>query len=353
MSWRFSTVILRRWHTSITHLIPKWPLGGHMKSLFFSQSLPYVFLKSHHHHHRKLANSQLGCLSMQTHSAENIFETTYTKGHERQCRDNVVLLPTHDGFVGGDAANVLPAVIHLIGQAVTRILKGDWPESKTGLGREGSEDGSGRWTCSVLGSMVYCHSPVVSNSRSTARGCCVFCARTFWLLGTFEKENEWMTKMNGTWSRKKTHCQTQSWKDCDVQRSIRSVFLPRNRILARAVLSFPPTRTCDDVGRQIEDKLGCTSRDRNSQKPIPRRPNCFFQSPVDGDDPPNDPTRNSNVVLERRSSDGRGQCIAERVDGIDIDRNAVTFLNSQVRRCNFFLVSNEMNNSDARIVETE
>ena len=111
----------------------------------------------------------------------------------RGVRDKVVLAPVHDGFVGGDAANVLPAVIHWMGQAVTLILRGDWPESKMGLGIEGSEDGSGRWTCSVLGSMAHCHSPVASNSRSTARGCCAFWARTFWLLGTFERK-----KMRGT-----------------------------------------------------------------------------------------------------------------------------------------------------------
>lgn len=123
---------------------------------------------------------------------------------------------------------------------------------------------------------------------------------------------------------------------------IRSVFLPRKRVSEKGVLtaspSPPPThiRTCDDIGRQIEDELSCTSRDRNSQKSIPRRLNCFFWSSVDGDGPPNDPTRNSNVVLEcGRSGDGRGQCIAERVDGIDMDRNEVTFLSSQVRN-NFF-----------------
>ena len=111
----------------------------------------------------------------------------------RGMRDKVVLAPVHDGFVGGDVANVLPAVIHWMGQAVTLILRGDWPESKMGLGIEGSEDGSGRWTCSVLGSMAHCHSPVASNSRSTARGCCAFWARTFWLLGTFERK-----RMRGT-----------------------------------------------------------------------------------------------------------------------------------------------------------
>ena len=160
----------------------------HLLSLSSSltHSLPHIFLQSHH---RKLADSQLGrllCILLNPFCWNNFFLKLTPRG----VRDNVVLAPVHDGFVGGDAANVLPAVIHWIGQAVTLILKGDWPESKTGLGR--GEDGSGRWTCSVLGSMAYCHWPVASNSRSTARGCCAFWARTFWLLGTFERKKKWM-----------------------------------------------------------------------------------------------------------------------------------------------------------------
>lgn len=48
----------------------------------------------------------------------------------------MVFLPVHAGFEGGGAANVLPAMSQSIGQAVTVMLKGDFPESKIGLGRE-------------------------------------------------------------------------------------------------------------------------------------------------------------------------------------------------------------------------
>jgi hypothetical protein len=51
----------------------------------------------------------------------------------------VVFLPTHEGFEGGGAANVSPAVAQLILQAVTVMLKGDFPESKMGLGSEVGE----------------------------------------------------------------------------------------------------------------------------------------------------------------------------------------------------------------------
>jgi hypothetical protein len=94
---------------------------------------------------------------------------------------NVVLRPVHEGLVGGDEANVSPAVAQLMGQAVIVMLSGDLPESKMGLGSEPTEV---VWNWKVLGSIAYCHAPVASNSRSTARGCSEFRARTFWLLGT-------------------------------------------------------------------------------------------------------------------------------------------------------------------------
>jgi len=382
MSWRFSTVIWRLWHTSITHSIAKWP-WGHMNSFFsFSFSFSFSFFSYFFFSFFSFFFSRsllLSLILLPTYSCNHITGNSlilslvvcyafllnlfcwnkFFKLTPRGVRDNVVLAPVHDGFVGGDAANVLPAVIHWIGQAVTLILKGNWPESKTGLGR--GEDGSGRWTCSVLGSMAYCHSPVASNSRSTARGCCAFWARTFWLLGTCERKKNWMDE--GYFdhaNKKKTYCQMQNWKDRDVQQSSHSVgfLIKKTHFRKRCPYSFSSPspshiRTCNDVGRQIEDNLSCTSRDRNSQKPITRRLNRFFRSPVDGDGPSNDPTRNSNVVLERgRSGDGRGQCVAERVDGIDMDRNEVTFLNSQVRRCKFFF-KRDNDWPDARVVETE
>lgn len=199
MSWRFATVIWRLWHTSITHSIAKWP-WEHTNSFFFfsffshslllSLTLFPIYSCNHITGNSLILNLVVcPCILVKPIPLKQIFLKLTPRG----MRDKVVLAPVHDGFVGGDAANVLPAVIHWMGQAVTLILRGDWPESKMGLGIEGSEDGSGRWTCSVLGSMAHCHSPVASNSRSTARGCCAFWARTFWLLGTFERK-----RMRGT-----------------------------------------------------------------------------------------------------------------------------------------------------------
>ena len=57
-----------------------------------------------------------------------------------------MLVPVHEGLVGGGAANVRPAVIQWMGQAVTVILKGDFPESKTGLGSENGDGIGVVWT---------------------------------------------------------------------------------------------------------------------------------------------------------------------------------------------------------------
>jgi hypothetical protein len=88
---------------------------------------------------------------------------------------NVVFFPIHAGFVGGGAANVSPATAQLILQAVTVMLKGDFPESKIGLG---SDVGEVVWNFNVAGSIAYCHAAVASNSRSTARGSCEFLVST-------------------------------------------------------------------------------------------------------------------------------------------------------------------------------
>ena len=88
--------------------------------------------------------------------------------------------PVHVGFVGGADANVSPATSQSIGHAVAVIVNGGSPESKTG---DGSLPPAGvlPWKVSVDGSIAYCHASVASNSRSTASGCCAFCASTFWL----------------------------------------------------------------------------------------------------------------------------------------------------------------------------
>ena len=84
-----------------------------------------------------------------------------------------VAAPVHAGSVGGTAANVSPASAQSIGHAVTLIVNGDRPESKTG---DGSTPPAGvpAWKVSVDGSIAYCHVSVASNSRSTASGCCAF-----------------------------------------------------------------------------------------------------------------------------------------------------------------------------------
>ena len=88
--------------------------------------------------------------------------------------------PVHVGLVGGADANVSPATSQSIGHAVAVIVNGGSPESKTG---DGSLPPAGvlPWKVSVDGSIAYCHASVASNSRSTASGCCAFCASTFWL----------------------------------------------------------------------------------------------------------------------------------------------------------------------------
>jgi len=86
------------------------------------------------------------------------------------------------GLVGGDAAKVSPAVAQEIGHAVAVIDIWGFPESKMGEGREGA--GVPALNFKVAGSMAYCHLTVASNSRSTARGCWLFVARTVWLCAT-------------------------------------------------------------------------------------------------------------------------------------------------------------------------
>ncbi len=91
-----------------------------------------------------------------------------------------VAAPVHAGSVGGAAANVSPATAQSIVHAVAVIVNGDSPESKTGDG-SWPPAGAPPWKVSVEGSIAYCHASVASNSRSTASGCCAFCARTLWL----------------------------------------------------------------------------------------------------------------------------------------------------------------------------
>lgn len=135
---------------------------------------------------RELADSQLRGLKISSVSPQ-----AYTcKKHEtptpKGVKVNVLLVPVQAGFVGGAEAKVSPAVGQLMGHAVTVMLKGDLPESNMGLG---SEVGELVWNCNVAGSMAYCQAAVASNSRSTARGCWAFVARTFWLLGTVKRFN--------------------------------------------------------------------------------------------------------------------------------------------------------------------
>ena len=91
-----------------------------------------------------------------------------------------VAAPVHAGSVGGAAANVSPATAQSIGHAVVVIVNGGSPESKIGDG-SWPPAGVAPWKVSVEGSIAYCHASVASNSRSTASGCCAFCARTRWL----------------------------------------------------------------------------------------------------------------------------------------------------------------------------
>lgn len=78
--------------------------------------------------------------------------------------------PVQAGFVGGEAANVSPAIGQSIGHAVASMVKGGSPESNTGLGSF-PPAGDAALKRSVDGSMAYCQSAVASNSKSTARGC--------------------------------------------------------------------------------------------------------------------------------------------------------------------------------------
>ena len=86
--------------------------------------------------------------------------------------------PTQAGLVGGLAANVSPAMAHSISHAVAVIVNGGLPESKTGDGRL-PPSGVPALKTSVSGSIAYCQVVVASNSRSTASGCCAFCASCF------------------------------------------------------------------------------------------------------------------------------------------------------------------------------
>jgi len=92
---------------------------------------------------------------------------------------NVIVFcaPVQAGLVGGAEAKVSPATDHAIGQAVTVIVSGGLPESKTG---EGSlpDAGGALLNFNVAGSMAYCQAVVESNSRSTARLCCELRANT-------------------------------------------------------------------------------------------------------------------------------------------------------------------------------
>lgn len=82
----------------------------------------------------------------------------------------VFCAPVQAGLVGGDDTNVSPPVDHEIGQAVTVIVRGGFPESKTG---EGSlpDEGGALLNFKVAGSIAYCQALVASNSRSTASFC--------------------------------------------------------------------------------------------------------------------------------------------------------------------------------------
>lgn len=82
------------------------------------------------------------------------------------------------GLVGGDEAKVSPAILHVIGQAVTVIVNGALPESNTGDGSI-PDAGGALENLSVAGSIAYCHASVASNSKSAARGCWLLRVRTF------------------------------------------------------------------------------------------------------------------------------------------------------------------------------
>jgi hypothetical protein len=77
--------------------------------------------------------------------------------------------PVHAGMLGGLATKVSPATFQLIGHAITEIVNGGLPESKTGLGSVVAVVPG--WNVSVDGSIAYSQSVVASNSKSTASGC--------------------------------------------------------------------------------------------------------------------------------------------------------------------------------------
>ena len=78
--------------------------------------------------------------------------------------------PVHEALLGGALAKVSPASLHKISHAVTVMLIGGSPESKTGDGNF-PDSGGEFWNASVETSMAYCQGAVASNSRSAARGC--------------------------------------------------------------------------------------------------------------------------------------------------------------------------------------
>jgi hypothetical protein len=93
----------------------------------------------------------------------------------------VCCAPVQGGLVGGGEAKVWPAIDHAIGHAVTEIVSGDFPESKTG---EGRLPGAALLNFKVAGSIAYCQAAVASNSRSIARLSCELRTRTVWFRGT-------------------------------------------------------------------------------------------------------------------------------------------------------------------------